>query len=200
MIYDAVIVGGGASGLTAAAYLAKYGRRVLLCEKEAVCGGLVNSFERNGFVFDSGIRALEDAGVLFTMLRQLGLEMEFVKNRVSIGIEDRVMEVESDQSLGEYGDLLSDFTRNQRTRSTAIIERSAPDHRVNGYPVRHRQPAVLGPQERPRILHEKGLPLDVQIRADRTQGHSQEQAGHSLSAGFHLEPVLTGYHHAAFFH
>ena len=107
MIYDAVIVGGGASGLTAAAYLAKFGRQVLLCEKEAVCGGLVNSFERNGFVFDSGIRALEDAGVLCTMLRQLGLEIEFVRNRVSIGIEDRVMDVKSDQSLDDYGDLLA---------------------------------------------------------------------------------------------
>jgi phytoene dehydrogenase-like protein len=89
------------SGLAAGIRLAHFGRRVLLCEKEAVCGGLVNSFERNGFVFDSGIRALEDAGVLFTMLRQLGLEIEFIKNRVSIGFEDRVMEVTSDESLGE---------------------------------------------------------------------------------------------------
>ena len=122
MIYDAVIVGGGASGLTAAAYLAKSGRRVLLCEKEAVCGGLVNSFERNGFIFDSGIRALEDAGVLFTMLRQLGLEIEFVKNRISIGIEDRVMEVTSDESLGDYGDLLSGLYPGSKAEIDAIID------------------------------------------------------------------------------
>ena len=122
MIYDAVIVGGGAAGLTAAAYLAKYGRRVLLCEKEAACGGLVNFFERNGFVFDSGIRALENAGVLLTMLRQLGLEIEFVKNRVSIGIEDRVMEVTSDESLGEYGDLLSGLYPESKAEIDAIID------------------------------------------------------------------------------
>ena len=73
MGFDTVIVGAGASGLTAAAYLAKYGHSVLLCEKEAYCGGLINSFTRDGFTFDGGIRALEDAGVFFTMLRHLGV-------------------------------------------------------------------------------------------------------------------------------
>jgi phytoene dehydrogenase-like protein len=121
MIYDAVIVGGGASGLTAAAYLTKFGRRVLLCEKEGACGGLVNSFERDGFVFDSGIRALEDAGVLFTMLRQLGLEIEFVKNRISIGIEDQVIEIESDRSLDDYGNLLANLYPESKNEIIAII-------------------------------------------------------------------------------
>ena len=64
MGFDTVIVGAGASGLTAAAYLAKYGHSVLLCEKEAYCGGLINSFTRDGFTFDGGIRALEDAGAV----------------------------------------------------------------------------------------------------------------------------------------
>ena len=73
MIFDSIVVGAGAAGLTAAAYLAKYGHSVLLCEKEAYCGGLINSFTRDGFTFDGGIRALEDAGVFFTMLRHLGV-------------------------------------------------------------------------------------------------------------------------------
>jgi len=122
MIYDAVIVGGGAAGLTAAAYLTKFGRRVLLCEKEPICGGLVNSFERNGFVFDSGIRALENAGVLFTMLRQLGLEIEFVKNRISIGIEDQVIEIKSDQNLADYGNLLTGLYPESKNDIDAIIK------------------------------------------------------------------------------
>jgi len=121
MIYDGIIVGGGASGLVAAAYLAKYGCRVLLCEKEPVCGGLVNSFERDGFIFDSGIRALEDAGVLFTMLRQLGLEMEFMKNRISIGIEDQVLEVESNRNLDDYGKMLTSLYPESKNEITAII-------------------------------------------------------------------------------
>jgi len=54
MKYDVIIVGGGISGLTSAAFLTKAGKKVLLFEKENTCGGLVNSFERDGFVYDGG--------------------------------------------------------------------------------------------------------------------------------------------------
>ena len=60
MSHDAIVVGGGIAGLTAAAFLAKAGRSVLLCEKEPAVGGLINTFERDGFFFDGGIRATED--------------------------------------------------------------------------------------------------------------------------------------------
>ena len=75
MTFDAIIVGAGMAGLTAAAFLARAGKSVLLCEKENNCGGLVNSFERDGFIYDGGIRAMENSGVLFPMLRSLGLEI-----------------------------------------------------------------------------------------------------------------------------
>jgi len=121
MTYDVIIVGAGAAGLTAAAYLSRYGRRTLLVEKEAVCGGLVNSFERNGFVFDGGIRALEDAGVLFTMLRQLGLEIEFVKSHVSLGIEDQIIAADTDHSIDDYAKLLTHLYPHSRDEIEAII-------------------------------------------------------------------------------
>jgi phytoene dehydrogenase-like protein len=78
MQYDVVVVGGGMAGLTAAAYLSRAGARVLLCEKEKQVGGLVNSFERGGFVFDGGIRAIENSGIVHPMLRQLGIDVEFL--------------------------------------------------------------------------------------------------------------------------
>ena len=37
--YDAIIIGGGHNGLTAAAYLARAGRKVLVLEKRHVLGG-----------------------------------------------------------------------------------------------------------------------------------------------------------------
>lgn len=89
--YDAIVVGGGMAGLTAAAYLRRAGLSTLLVEKEERLGGLVNSFERDGFVFDGGIRAVESSGIVLPMLRQLGIELDLLPSPVSIGIgEDMV--------------------------------------------------------------------------------------------------------------
>lgn len=107
MEYDVIIVGGGMAGLTSAAYLSKAGCKVLLCEKEKKVGGLVNSFDYKGFTFDGGIRAIENSGIVFPMLRQLGLEIDFVRNIVSIGIEKEVIIVDSKDSLKDYQTLLN---------------------------------------------------------------------------------------------
>jgi len=106
MKYDAIIVGGGISGLSAAAFLTKAGCKVLVCEKEGTCGGLVNSFERDGFVYDGGIRAMENSGVLFPMLKALGIDIEFVNNHISLGIENKVIRVNSEENINEYQALL----------------------------------------------------------------------------------------------
>jgi len=104
--YDAIIVGGGIAGMTSAAYIAKHGARVLLLEKNEKCGGLINSFWRDGFLFDGGVRALESAGIILPMLRELGIEIERVKSPVSVGVEDSIIRVNSKESLKEYSDLL----------------------------------------------------------------------------------------------
>jgi phytoene dehydrogenase-like protein len=122
MIYDAIIVGGGVSGLTGAAYLAKNGYSTLLLEKESRCGGLVNSFTRNGFTFDGGIRALENAGVMFPMLRHLGIEIEFIKNRVSLGMEDEIIDINSTEDLKDYESMLTHFYPESKAEISQIID------------------------------------------------------------------------------
>jgi phytoene dehydrogenase-like protein len=122
MAYDAIVVGGGIAGLTAAAYLSKSGLRTLLCEKEPACGGLVSSFERDGFIFDGGIRAMENSGVLLPMLKHLGVELELVKNHVSLGIEDRVIRFESEASLADYQALLEGLYPQSKAEIARIIE------------------------------------------------------------------------------
>lgn len=107
MKYDAVVVGSGIAGLTAAAFIAKAGKSVLVCEKENACGGLVNSFSRDGFVYDGGIRAFENSGVLFPMLKALGIQLEVVKNHISIGVENQVIRLSPEHNIVEYQSLLS---------------------------------------------------------------------------------------------
>lgn len=107
MKYDAIVVGGGIAGLTAAAYLCRAGHSVLLCEKEDRLGGLVGSFDYKGFVFDWGIRATENSGVLFPMLRQLGIDVDFIKSTVSIGIGEAIVNLISKDSLEPYREMLA---------------------------------------------------------------------------------------------
>ena len=104
--YDTIIVGGGIAGLTAAAYVSREGQKVLLIEKNKECGGLVNSFSRDGFHFDAGVRALEDAGIIFPMLNDLGIDLEVVKSPVSLGIENEIIHIENLDSLTAYRELL----------------------------------------------------------------------------------------------
>ena len=55
---DAVIIGAGIGGLTAAALLAKAGRKVIIAEEQPVCGGYLADFTRKGFIFDSSVQWL----------------------------------------------------------------------------------------------------------------------------------------------
>ncbi|MBF2036583.1 MAG: FAD-dependent oxidoreductase [Leptolyngbyaceae cyanobacterium T60_A2020_046] len=52
--WDAIVIGSGLGGLVAAGLLARYGRRVLVCESHTIPGGAAHGFERQGFKFDSG--------------------------------------------------------------------------------------------------------------------------------------------------
>ena len=108
-MYDVIVIGGGAAGLTAAAYCAKAGLSTLVCERAEKIGGLVGTFTHEGFAFDAGIRALEDSGVIAPMLRSLGISLDFVKNPVSIGIQDSWVRLDGEESLGAYADLYKHF-------------------------------------------------------------------------------------------
>ena len=104
--YDVVVVGGGIAGLTSTAYASRNGCSTLLCEKGAKLGGLVNSFRQNGFTFDGGIRAFENSGIVFPMLKQLGIELDVVRNPVSIGLEDDMVRLRDRESLSDYREML----------------------------------------------------------------------------------------------
>ncbi|MEI6089925.1 MAG: NAD(P)/FAD-dependent oxidoreductase [bacterium] len=104
--YNTIVVGGGIAGLTSAAYLSRAGQKVLLIEKNKEFGGLVNSFTHNGFHFEAGVRALVNAGIILTMLKELGIHIEVVKSSVSLGIENEIIDIETINDLEKYRELL----------------------------------------------------------------------------------------------
>ena len=101
-----IIVGAGMAGLTAASYLTRAGHDVLLLEKNKECGGLLNSFSRDGFTFDAGARSILNAGVIHPMLKELGIDLEFLKSPVSIGIEKDIIHLTPETGLDDYKLLL----------------------------------------------------------------------------------------------
>ena len=104
--YNTIVVGGGIAGLTSAAYLSRSGQKILLIEKNKEFGGLVNSFTRDGFHFEAGVRALENAGIIFPMLKDLNIQLEVVKSPVSVGVENEIIDIDSINGLVKYKELL----------------------------------------------------------------------------------------------
>ena len=104
--HEMLIVGAGLSGLSAAAYLTKAGYSTLVLEKTSSCGGLLNSFTRDGYVFDAGARSIENSGIIKPMLKDLGIEMELLDSPVSIGVESKIINMESKDSIECYRKVL----------------------------------------------------------------------------------------------
>ena len=84
--YQAIVIGSGAGGLSAAVFLAKQGFSVLLLEAMPSVGGYLNPFRRGRYTFDTGLH----------YLGQLGRGEAFLDLLNTLGIADRVDFVELD--------------------------------------------------------------------------------------------------------
>jgi phytoene dehydrogenase-like protein len=81
MRYDALVIGAGLGGLGAGIRLAQFGKRVVICERHTVWGGLNSFYKLEGRLFDSGLHALtnfaprgERKTPLGRILRQLRID------------------------------------------------------------------------------------------------------------------------------
>jgi all-trans-retinol 13,14-reductase len=62
MRYDVVIIGSGFGGLVCAHLLAKAGKRVLVLERQLQAGGCIQSYQRRGQAFDTGLHYVGGLG------------------------------------------------------------------------------------------------------------------------------------------
>ncbi|MDX2168920.1 MAG: FAD-dependent oxidoreductase, partial [Deltaproteobacteria bacterium] len=70
---EVIVIGGGLAGLAAAAYAARAGRSVLLCEKAAGLGGRAATSAAGGYRFNLGPHALYRGGPATQVLGELGV-------------------------------------------------------------------------------------------------------------------------------
>jgi all-trans-retinol 13,14-reductase len=53
--WDVIVIGSGIGGLSAAALLAKEGKKVLVLEQHDIAGGNLHTFTEKGYEFDTGL-------------------------------------------------------------------------------------------------------------------------------------------------
>ena len=94
-MYDVIIIGSGLGGLVCGALLAREGKRVLVLERQAQPGGCMQSYQRDGLAFDTGLHyvgGLAEGERLHAVFSHLGLmQLPWVRldadgfDRVTIG-------------------------------------------------------------------------------------------------------------------
>lgn len=121
--YDAIIVGSGIAGLTCGALLSKRGYKVLVLEQHYQVGGFCSSFQRRGFVFNTGVEnvsGLWEKGPITYLLKELRLKKDnlFVKNRMRYIFQGKEINA---NKLEEFMKVLSELFPEERENIYAFF-------------------------------------------------------------------------------
>ncbi|MBS4220977.1 NAD(P)/FAD-dependent oxidoreductase [Bacillus sp. FJAT-49711] len=102
--YDTAVIGGGLTGLTAAVYLARAGKSVIVLEKQKDLGGLAQTTNVNGALFNLGPHAMYEGGAALRILRELDCLPNggYASKSGMIGIENgQIVQVPTDLNSDE---------------------------------------------------------------------------------------------------
>ena len=99
-MHDCIIVGGGPSGMTAALYLLRSGKSVLILEKEAFGGQVAKSPRLENFPSIKSIVGLEFCDQLFEQITDMGAEFE-VEDALEIKKEGDIFKIKTDYNAYE---------------------------------------------------------------------------------------------------
>lgn len=115
---DVIIIGGGPAGMSAALYLRRSNKSVLILEKENFGGQIANSPKVENFPTHKEISGLELSDMMFNQISDLGVEFELedVLNVVKV---DNVFKVTTNYNVYE---------------SRAVIVANGVKHRLMGLP------------------------------------------------------------------
>jgi len=69
--YDVIMIGSGLGGMSAAAFLAKEGKRVLILESHYEPGGFTHTFKRKGYEWDVGVHYVGEVHRPYSMISKL---------------------------------------------------------------------------------------------------------------------------------
>ena len=142
MKYDVVIIGSGFGGLTCAHLLAKARRKVLVLEAHWQPGGCMQSYQRKGHSFDTGLHyvgGLGDGETLHDIFEKLGL-LQLPWHRMDVDCTDQII-IEGQtyclaQGFDHFVEVLADRFPQQRSslqKYVEMLQGPDPDPSVNAW-------------------------------------------------------------------
>lgn len=175
--FDAVVIGAGNGGLTAALRLAKSGKSVLLVERHNLPGGFATSFIRGRFEFEASLHELCDFGTasnkgdLYRLFEELGVlnKIEFVD--VPEAYRTIALDTKEDYTMpfgvDNFVNKMEEYVPGSRKSVQAFFDLAIECQKALSYSSRMKgkpNPAVLK-KEYPNFMRVAAYPVDKVLNA-----------------------------------